>query len=96
MVRRVLEEVCRDKQATGNDLKAKIAALRGNIVIPQELLDAADELRILGNDAAHVEARAYDSVGKDEATIAIELAKEILKAVYQYSSLVSKLRALKK
>ena len=38
MVRRVLEEVCRDKQATGNDLKARIAALRGNIVIPQELL----------------------------------------------------------
>jgi len=37
----------------------------------------------LGNDAAHVEAKAYDNTGKDEAELAIELAKELLKAVYQ-------------
>jgi hypothetical protein len=96
MVRRVLEEVCKDKNATGSDLKARLRALGGNIIIPQELLDAADELRILGNDAAHVEAKTYDNIGKDEATLAIELAKELLKAVYQYASLVSKLKALKK
>lgn len=96
MVRRVLEELCSDKNATGNDLKTRLAALGGNIVIPQELLSAADELRLLGNDAAHVEAKTYDSIGPNEATLAIELAKELLKAVYQYSSLVSKLKALKK
>jgi hypothetical protein len=96
MVRRLLEEVCRDKNATGNDLKVRIQALGGSIVVPKELLDAADELRILGNDAAHVEAKAYDSIGKEEATLGIELAKELLKAVYQYASLVSKLKALKK
>jgi uncharacterized protein DUF4145 len=96
MVRRLLEELCRDKGVTGNDLKAKLAALGGSVVIPQELLTAADELRILGNDAAHVEARAYDAIGPNEATLAIELAKELLKAVYQYSALVSKLKSLKK
>jgi hypothetical protein len=96
MVRRLLEELCSDKQATGNDLKARLASLGSNIVIPQELLAAADELRILGNDAAHVEAKAYDGIGPNEATLAIELAKELLKAVYQYSALVSKLKALKK
>jgi hypothetical protein len=96
MVRRLLEELCEDKKASGNDLKARLAALGGTIVIPQELLTAADELRLLGNDAAHVEAKAYDAIGPNEATLAIELAKELLKAVYQYSALVDKLKVLKK
>jgi uncharacterized protein DUF4145 len=96
MVRRLLEELCQDKKATGSDLKARLTALSGNIVVPQELIIAADELRILGNDAAHVEAKAYDAIGPNEATLAIELAKELLKAVYQYSALVTKLKALKK
>ena len=96
MVRRVLEEVCKDKEAKGKDLKAKVAALGGAALIPKELIEAADELRILGNDAAHVEAQAYDQIGKVEAEVAIDLAKEILKAVYQYSSLVNRLRSLKR
>jgi hypothetical protein len=96
MVRRVLEELCDDKQATGGDLKQRLAALSQNVVVPKELLDAADELRLLGNDAAHVKAKNYDAVGKDEASLAIELAKELLKAVYQYTSLVDRLKALKK
>jgi hypothetical protein len=66
------------------------------IVVPQDLFVAADELRILGNDAAHVEAKAYDAIGTNEASLAIQLAKELLKAVYQYSALVDKLKALKK
>jgi hypothetical protein len=35
-------------------------------------------------------------VGKEEVEVGIEFAKEVLKAVYQYSALLSKLRALKK
>jgi HEPN domain-containing protein len=96
MVRRVLEELCSDRNAKGKNLKERLEALKGTVVIPQELLDAADELRILGNDAAHIEAKEYDNVGREEAEAAIELAKELLKAVYQYAALVSKLRALKK
>jgi hypothetical protein len=52
MVRRTLEEVCAERQAQGRDLKSRIADLRTKIVIPQELLDAMEELRVLGNDAA--------------------------------------------
>lgn len=96
MVRRVLEEVCRDKNANGENLKKRIAALGSSVVIPKELLDAADELRMLGNEAAHVEAKEYDAVGAQEAELAVELAKELLKAVYQYSSLVERLKALKR
>jgi len=91
MVRRVLEELCEDKGATGNDLKARLQNLGGTITVPNELLDAADELRLLGNDAAHVKAKDYDAIGELEATAAVALAKELLKATYQYSSLVNKL-----
>jgi hypothetical protein len=50
----------------------------------------------LGNDAAHVKAKDYDAITEKEATLAISLAKELLKATYQYSSLVAELKALKK
>jgi hypothetical protein len=56
----------------------------------------ADELRLLGNDAAHINAKDYDKIGPKESQLAIELAKELLKAVYQYASLVDRLKALKK
>lgn len=96
MVRRTLEEVCAERQAQGKDLKQRIADLRSKIVVPQELLDAMDELRILGNDAAHIEAKEYDNISDTEVTVAIHFTKEILKSLYQYSALLSKLRALKK
>lgn len=96
MVRRVLEEICADRGAKGNNLKKRIASLRDTVIIPEELLEAANELRLLGNDAAHVESKIYDGIGKEEAELSVELAKELLKAVYQYSVLVAKLRSLKK
>ena len=96
MIRRTLEEVCADRQAQGKDLKSRIADLRSKIVVPQELLDAMDELRILGNDAAHIEAKEYDAVSEVEVNVALQFTKEILKSLYQYSALLTKLRALKK
>ncbi|HXA37878.1 MAG TPA: DUF4145 domain-containing protein [Phenylobacterium sp.] len=96
MVRRVLEELCEDRKATGSNLKERLTNLGQNIVVPSELLDAADELRLLGNDAAHIEAKLYDEIGESESRLAVELAKELLKAVYQYADLVARLRALRK
>jgi len=58
-------------------------------------LDGLDDLRLLGNDAAHIESQEYTKVGKEEVEIGIELAKEVLKAVYQYAALLGRLRALK-
>lgn len=96
MVRKTLEELCKDRGATGNNLKKRLEDLRSKIVLPQELLDGLDDLRLLGNDAAHIEAQEYDKVDQDEVELAIEITKEVLKAVYQYSSLISKLQKLKK
>src|SRR5690606_30975361 len=96
MVRRTLEELCEDKGCTGKNLSERLKSLKGSVVLPSELLDAFDELRLLGNDAAHIESKNYDQIGREEVGVAIELAKEILKGVYQMSSLVEKLRKLKR
>lgn len=55
-----------------------------------------DELRLLGNDAVHVESQVFDNVGREEVEIGIEFTKEILKAAYQYAGLLAKLKSLKK
>ena len=96
MVRRTLEEVCVNRGAKGSNLKERIANLKSRIIISKELLEAMDELRILGNDAAHVEAKEYENVSKEETRIAIECAKEILKSLYQQESLLKELKSLKK
>ena len=96
MIRKTLDLLCADRSATGNNLKEKIVALGNKILIPKELLDGMDDLRLLGNDAAHIESQVFDDVGEDEVQIGIEFTKEILKAVYQYSSLLAKLKSLKK
>lgn len=96
MVRKTLEELCRDRNAAGPNLKERIKALATKVVLPQELLDGLDDLRLLGNDAAHIESQEYTKVGQEEVEVGIEFAKEVLKAVYQYSTLLARLRALKK
>jgi len=95
MVRKTLEELCRDRNAVGSNLKERIKALGSKVVLPQELLEGLDDLRLLGNDAAHIESQEYTRVGKEEVEVGIEFAKEVLKAVYQYSALLARLRALK-
>jgi Domain of unknown function (DUF4145) len=96
MVRKTLEELCLDRGATGNNLKERIRSLGGKVVLPKELLDGLDDLRLLGNDAAHIESQEFNKVGQEEVEIGVEFAKEVLKAVYQYSELLTRLRALKK
>jgi Domain of unknown function (DUF4145) len=62
MVRKTLEELCRDRGATGENLQARIESLRDKIIVPKDLLDGLHDLRLLGNDAAHVESRTFDEV----------------------------------
>jgi hypothetical protein len=95
MVRRTLEDVCAEQGATGDNLKDRIKALGSKAVLSQELLDGIDELRLLGNDAAHIDATAYNEVGKSEVELAIDVVKLLLLAVYQTAGVVDRLRQLK-
>ena len=96
MVRRLLEEICDAAGAKGRDLHLRLADLKGKITLPQALFDAMGELKALGNDAAHIQAKAFDTIGPAEAADSIELAKEILRALYQLDGLVKRLQARKK
>lgn len=95
MIRRTLEELCQDRGATGDNLKQRIGVLGKQITVPQELLDAAEELRLLGNDAAHIEARDFAEIGNEELEVAIEFTKDLLRSTYQMADLLSRLRKLK-
>ncbi|MBB3676220.1 DUF4145 domain-containing protein [Modestobacter versicolor] len=96
MTRRTLELVCDDQGAAGPTLVKRLQALGQKAVLPEALLLALDDLRLLGNDAAHVDARDYEEVGQTEVRLALDVAKELLKAVYQLDSLMSRLAAFKK
>ena len=43
MVRKSLEELCSDRNAQGENLKARIKSLGSTVVLPQELLAGADD-----------------------------------------------------
>lgn len=96
MVRKTLEELCRNVGAKGGNLKERIKDLSSQVVLPKELLDGLDDIRLLGNDAAHVESQEYNQIGQQELDVAIEFTKEVLKAMFQYKSLRDKLRGLRK
>ena len=75
MVRKTLEELCDDRGANGKNLVDRIKSLSTKIILPKELLDSIDDLRLLGNDAAHVESKNFEKVSKEEVEISIELTK---------------------
>ncbi|NHZ86826.1 MAG: DUF4145 domain-containing protein [Planctomycetia bacterium] len=95
MIRKTLEEICEEKKSEGDNLKKRLSKLGSKIIIPKELITGMNDLRLLGNDAAHIEARTFNDVGREEIEISIEFTKEILKAVYQYEGLLSKMKKLK-
>lgn len=96
MVRKTLEELCADQGAEGKTLKTRLQDLRakGRVVLPEALFDGLDQLRLLGNDAAHLESHVYDEIGQEEVKVAIDFTKEVLKAVYQLEGLVDRLKGL--
>jgi hypothetical protein len=51
-------------------------------------------LRLLGNDAAHIESNVYDKIEREEVEVGIEFTTEVLKGVYQMSALLARLRGL--
>ena len=96
MVRKTLELVCEERGARGKDLLQKIESLKTQVTLPQSLFEGMQNLRLLGNDAAHVESKDFDDIGKEELEVAIDLTREVLKSIYQLGSIVERLQKLKK
>jgi hypothetical protein len=96
MVRRTLEELCADRRAEGESLHKRLQSLTTQVALPSALVEGLGTLKLLGNDAVHVELKDFDAVGPTEATLAIDVLKKILEAVYQHDALVARLDALKR
>lgn len=60
------------------------------------MIESLDELRYLGNDAAHLEAKVYDEIGSEEVALGIDFTKEILESLYQHEGLLNRMKSLKK
>lgn len=52
-LRRTLELVCKDKNATGDSLRKKINSLAQNGVLPPSIKEACNKIRLYGNGGAH-------------------------------------------
>jgi len=79
-----------------NNLQERLTALGKLVVLPVALLDALQDVRLLGNDAAHIEAKTYDDIGNAEVEAGISVARLVLSNLFQTELVVERLRALKK
>jgi hypothetical protein len=96
LVRKALEELCSDQGAEGANLSQRLGSLKEKVDLPGRLLVGLDDLRLLGNDAAHFEAKTYSKIGEEEASLAIEYTRKVLEYTYQINSLACRLSQLKK
>lgn len=94
MLRKTLELICEERGAAGQNLKKRIVDVSDKVVIPEPLKKGMDKIRLLGNDAAHVHSRVFGRVGKIELEVTFKFVKELVKAIYQYDSLLDELEAL--
>ncbi len=94
MIRRTMEFLCETHKAKGDNLQKRIEALSQTIVLPKKLIKGLDRLRLLGNDAAHVESKIYGKIGKKHIEVSMKFLKEVLKATYQHDDLIAELESL--
>lgn len=95
MVRHMLEQLCNDISIDDQDLQGTIAALDTFTVITGGSRGDSGKPRIVINDDAEIEVRDRNTVSEAESHLALYLAKQLLRAVYQYASLKTQLLSLK-
>lgn len=77
-IRAIIETVCKDRHATGNDLYVKINDLISLGVLTQDGANILHKLRTLGNDAAHeVKPHSLQELG-----LAFDVVDHLLLGVY--------------
>ena len=77
-IRAIVETVCKDLQAEGDNLYQKINSLKEQSIVTAEGTDTLHKLRVLGNDAAH-EVKAHDS---RQLELAMRIIEHMLDGTY--------------
>ena len=88
-LRRVLEMICKDKKANGNNLEAKIKNLVDAKVLPEMFDDACWIIRKLGNEAAHADTVNFSDY---EAEQVIDFLSIIIEYLYSVPSRIAKMK----
>ncbi|HDN9004730.1 TPA: DUF4145 domain-containing protein [Aeromonas veronii] len=83
-LRAMVETVCKEKAAQGNDLYKKINDLQSKQVLTPTGADILHKVRTLGNDAAH-EVKPHSP---DQLALAMDVVEHMLKDVYILPQLV--------
>jgi hypothetical protein len=81
MCRKTLEGVCDDHKVKGKTLQQRLAALRDDGAIEGRLYEWADELRLVGNEAAH---DVHVQVGPEDARDTFEFTRALLEYAYTF------------
>lgn len=95
MLRKSVELICDDMGATEGQLFSRIEALKEHAVLPNGLISGMHNLRLLGNDAAHITAKAYNSVERPELDAAIGVVRLLVNALYQTDAVLELLERAK-
>ncbi|MFC7384722.1 DUF4145 domain-containing protein [Sphaerisporangium rhizosphaerae] len=82
MVRRALEGVCADHNVQARNLVGGLEEMARQGLIEGRLLEWAQELRVLGNDAAHFTGRP---VARQDAQDALDLAEALMDYLYVFT-----------
>ena len=96
MLRKTLETLCDELGIEGRTLNDRVKQFSTRVIMSPALLSGLEYIRLLGNDAAHIESKTFADISPNELDVTIEVIKEVLKALYQHQSLINKLQALKK
>lgn len=91
-IRRTLELICNDNNASGNNLAKKIEDLANKGILPESLRIASDFTRILGNQGAHSTA----TVTKDVSLHLLAFVKYIIEYIYVLPEKLSEVSKFKK
>jgi hypothetical protein len=90
MVRRTLEGVCIDHGIFRKPLYAALDEMKNDGLIEGRLLEWAQGLRVLGNDAAHFTGQPVSS---QDARDALTLAEALMDYMYVFSGQFEQFRA---
>lgn len=92
MARAAVEATAKDKGITQGLLQSKIDRLAADGHISEAMKEAAHEIRLAGNEAAHGDILS-EPISVEDATEIVELMDAILERVYQEPAKVARVRA---
>ena len=91
-LRRVVELICIDKNAIGNNLVSMVNDLENKNILPKTFNDACEILRIIGNEGAH---SINISIPKNELNTLIDFLDSIINYLYVIPEKIKRLKRIK-